>query len=163
MWAYCVTKLILLPYYVPFMDGKEENYVWIILSYYVIIFSNFIIFTETDIRNIIMTGVGEMLLKNDFYESVTNKLIDEEIQNLKSKKDYQIDTKQIDDAEGSSILSKYMSTLINKSLNRISVNDKLNNQICICNIIINILIDELGLHDFTEFIISENAELLLDL
>ncbi len=101
-----------------------------------------------------------MSLNNGFYESVINKLIDEEIHKLRSKKEYHIDTKQIDDAEGSSILSKYMSIVINKSLNRISSKDKLNNQIDICNKIINLLIDELELHDFNEFIISENAELL---
>jgi superfamily II DNA or RNA helicase len=102
-----------------------------------------------------------MSLNNGFYESVINKLIDDEIHKLNQKKEYHIDTKQIDDAEGSSILSKYMSIVINKSLNRISSKDKLNNQIDTCNKIINLLIDELELHDINEFIISENAELLL--
>ena len=102
-----------------------------------------------------------MSLNNGFYESVINKLIDEEIHKLNQKKEYHIDTKQIDDAEGSSILSKYMSIVINKSLNRIPGKDKLNNQIEICNKIINLLIEQLELHDFNEFIISENAELLL--
>src|SRR5690554_149333 len=102
-----------------------------------------------------------MSLNNGFYESVINKLIDEEIHKLKNHKEYFIDKKQIDEEEGSSILSKYMSIVINKSLNRISSKDKLNKQIDICNKIINFLIDELELHDFNEFIISENAELLL--
>ena len=52
-----------------------------------------------------------MSLNNGFYESVINKLIDEEIHKLNQKKEYHIDTKQIDDAEGSSILSKYMSLI----------------------------------------------------
>ena len=102
-----------------------------------------------------------MSLNNGFYESVINKLIDEEIHKLKHKKEYHIDTKQIDEEEGSSILSKYMSIVINKSLNRISNKDKLNKQIEICNQIIKLLIDELELHEFNEFIITENAELLL--
>lgn len=100
-----------------------------------------------------------MSLNNGFYESVINKLIDDEIQKLQSKNTY-IDKRNIDKEEGSSILSKYMSTVINKSLNRISGKDKLNKQIEICNKIIELLIDEQQLEDFGEFIINENAELL---
>ncbi len=102
-----------------------------------------------------------MSLNNGFYESVINKLINEEIYKIKQTKEYHAETKKIDEEEGSSILSKYMSIVINKSLNRISSKDKLNKQIHICNEIINLLIDELDLQDFNEFIISENAELLL--
>ena len=102
-----------------------------------------------------------MSLNNGFYESVINNLIDEEIHKLRHQKEYYIDKKQIDEEESSSILSKYMSIVINKSLNRISGKEKLSKQIDICNRIINLLIDELELHDFNEFIISENAELLL--
>ena len=102
-----------------------------------------------------------MSLNNGFYESVINNLIDEEIHKLRHQKEYYIDKKQIDEEESSSILSKYMSIVINKSLNRISGKEKLSKQIDICNKIINLLIDELELHDFNEFIISENAELLL--
>ena len=102
-----------------------------------------------------------MSLINGFYENVINTLIDEEIHKLKNNKEYYIDKKQIDEEEGSSILSKYMSIVINKSLNRISSKDKLNKQIEICNQIIKLLVDELELNDFNEFIISENAELLL--
>ena len=102
-----------------------------------------------------------MSLIYGFYENVINTLIDEEIHKLKNHKEYYIDKKQIDEEEGSSILSKYMSIVINKSLNRISGKDKLNKQIEICNQIIKLLVDELELHDFNEFIISENAELLL--
>ena len=78
-----------------------------------------------------------MSINNGFYESVINKLIDEEIHKLNQKK-YYIDKKVIDEAEGSSILSKYMSIVINKSLNRISGDDKLNKQIDVCNKLINI-------------------------
>ncbi|WP_326910135.1 hypothetical protein [Sedimentibacter sp. MB31-C6] len=94
-----------------------------------------------------------MSLNNGFYESVINKLIDDEIQKLQSKNTY-IDKRDIDKEEGSSILSKYMSTVINKSLNRISGKDKLNKQIEICNKIIEFLIDEQQLEDFGEFIIE---------
>ena len=103
----------------------------------------------------------EMSLNNGFYEAVINKLISEEIHKLSSHKEYLIDKKQIDEEESSSILSKYMSIVINKSLNRIPNEDKLNKQIQICNQIINLLINELKLNDFDEYIISENAELLL--
>jgi len=111
-------------------------------------------------KHIIGRG-GAMSLNNGFYESVINNLIDEEIHKLRHQKEYYIDKKQIDEEESSSILSKYMSIVINKSLNRISGKEKLSKQIDICNKIINLLIDELELHDFNEFIISENAELLL--
>jgi superfamily II DNA or RNA helicase len=102
-----------------------------------------------------------MSLNNGFYESVINKLIDEEIQKIHSKNDKYIDKKHMDKEEGSSILSKYMSKIINNSLNRISGDDKLNKQIDMCNKIINLLIDELQLDDFDEYLINENAELLL--
>lgn len=88
-----------------------------------------------------------MSINNGFYESVINKLIDEEIHKLNQKK-YYIDKKQIDEAEGSSILSKYMSIVIKKSLIKISSKDKINKQIDMCNKIISFLIDELGLHYF---------------
>ncbi|WSI04614.1 hypothetical protein U8307_02185 [Sedimentibacter sp. MB31-C6] len=101
-----------------------------------------------------------MTLNNGFYESVINKLIDEEIQKFYSKKDKYIDKRDIDKEEGISILSKYMSNVINKSLNRISGEDKLNKQVEICNKMINLLIDELQLEDFDVFHINENAELL---
>ena len=98
-----------------------------------------------------------MSLNNGFYESVINNLIDEEIHKLKFQKEYYIDTKQIDEEEGSSILSKYMSIVINKSLSRISDKDKLNKQIEICNKIIELLINELNLDDFNDYIISKTA------
>ncbi len=102
-----------------------------------------------------------MSLNNGFYEAVINKLLYEEIQNIQSQKDKYIDKIEMDKEEGSSILSKYMSKIINNSLNRISGEDKLNKQIEVCNKIINLLIDEIQLDDFDEFIINENAELLL--
>ena len=102
-----------------------------------------------------------MSLYNGFYESVINKLVDEEIQKTRLKNDKYIDTKEIDKEEGSSVISKYMATVINKSLNRISGDDKQNKQVEVCNKIINLLIEELKIEDFDEFLINENAELLL--
>jgi hypothetical protein len=84
-----------------------------------------------------------MSLNNGFYESVINKLINEEIYKIKQTKEYHAETKKIDEEEGSSILSKYMSIVINKSLNRIPNKDKMNKQIEICNKIIKLLVDEL--------------------
>lgn len=102
-----------------------------------------------------------MSLNQGFYESVINKLIDDQIKTIQSKNQVYIDKKDIDTEEGSSVLSKYMSSVLIKSLNRISGEDKLNKQIDICNKIINLLIDEVQLDDFDEFIINENAKLLL--
>lgn len=102
-----------------------------------------------------------MSLNKGFYESVINKLIDDQIKKFQSKNQLYIHKKDIDKEEGSSILSKYISIVLNKSLNRISGEDKLNKQIDICNKIINLLIEELQLDDFDEFIINENAKLLL--
>lgn len=89
-----------------------------------------------------------MSLHEGFYESVFNKLIDDEIKNIKSQNIY-IHSKGIDSEEGSSLLSKYMSSVLNKSLNRISGKDKdkLNKQIEICNKIINLLIKELQIEN----------------
>jgi hypothetical protein len=70
-----------------------------------------------------------MSLNNGFYESVINKLINEEIYKIEQAKKHHAETKKIDEEEGSSILSKYMSIVINKSLNRIPNKDKLNKQI----------------------------------
>ena len=101
-----------------------------------------------------------MSLNNGFYKSVINKLIEEEIQKLETQKENYIHKKDIDKEEGSSVLSKYMSTVINKSLNRISGEDKLNEQIDICNKIIDLLINDLNLEDFDEFLSNENAKFL---
>ncbi len=102
-----------------------------------------------------------MSLNNGFYEAVINKLIDEEMQKFLSNKDIYIDKKDIDKGESSSILSKYMSTILFKSLNQISSDDKLNKQVNICNKIINLIVEELKLDDFSDFTINDNAELLL--
>jgi len=90
-------------------------------------------------RNSIIDRGGAMSLNNGFYESVINNLIDEEIHKLRHQKEYYIDKKQIDEEESSSILSKYMSIVINKSLNRISGKEKLSKQIEICNKIVSYL------------------------
>lgn len=108
-----------------------------------------------------LKAVWGMSLNSGFYESVINKLIDDQIKTIQSKKQVYVQSKDIDMEEGSSVLSKYMSTVLNKSLNRISGEDKLNKQIDICNKIINLIINELQLDDFDEFIINENAKLLL--
>ena len=102
-----------------------------------------------------------MSLNNGFYEYVINKLVDEEIQYIKSKNDRYIDIKEIDKEETSSVISKYMAIVLDKALSRISGEDKQSKQIEICNKIINLLIKELKIEDFDEFLINENAKLLL--
>lgn len=101
-----------------------------------------------------------MSLNNGYYESVINNLVNEELLKLQLNSDKYIDKNKIDKEEGISVLSKYMSIIINKSLSRISGEDKLNKQIEVCNNIINLLKTELKLEDVDEFIINENAELL---
>jgi len=102
-----------------------------------------------------------MSLNNGFYESVINKLIDEEIIKKYDKVDKYIDKKTIDKEEGNEVLSKYMSIVIHKSLQNISGDDKLNRQVEVCNKIINLLIEKLKIDDLDDFLINENAELLL--
>lgn len=102
-----------------------------------------------------------MSLTNGFYESVINKLIDEEILKVHEKTDKYIDRKAIDKEEGNSVLSKYMSIVIKKSLQSISGDNKLNIQVEVCNKIVNLLMEELKLNDLDNFLINENAELLL--
>jgi superfamily II DNA or RNA helicase len=102
-----------------------------------------------------------MSLNKGFYESVINKLIDDQIKSIQTNEQVYIHKKDIDNAESSAVLSKYMYTVLNNSLNRISGEEKLHKQVEVCNKIINLLINELELDDFDEFIINENAELLL--
>lgn len=102
-----------------------------------------------------------MSLNNGFYESVINKLIDEEIIKKYGKTDKYIDKKTIDKEEANEVLSKYMSIVIHKSLQNISGDDKLNRQVEVCNKIINLLIEKLKIDDLDDFLINENAELLL--
>jgi len=102
-----------------------------------------------------------MSLNNGFYESVINKLIDEEIIKAHDKNDKYIDRKAIDKEEGNSVLSKYMSIVLSKSLQSVSGDNKLNRQVEVCNKIVNLLMEELRLNDLDDFLINENAELLL--
>jgi len=102
-----------------------------------------------------------MSLHNGFYESVINKLINEEILKIHGENNKYIDKKPIDKEEANTILSKYMSIVMDKSLQNISGEDKHYRQVEICNKIINLLKDELKLEDTDNFIINENAELLL--
>ncbi len=102
-----------------------------------------------------------MSLNNGFYESVINKLINEEIIKKYDKNDKYIDKKSIDKEEGNSVLSKYMSIVINKSLQKITGENKLYRQVELCNKIVNILIEELKSNDLNDFLINDNAELLL--
>lgn len=74
-----------------------------------------------------------MSLNNGLYESVINKLIDDEILKAHEKNDKYIDRKAIDKEEGNSVLSKYMSIVINKSLQNVSGDNKLNRQVEVCN------------------------------
>lgn len=102
-----------------------------------------------------------MALNDGFYESVINKLLYEELHKINSNNDKYIDKKEIDKEEISSVISKYMAIVLNKSLNRISGEDKHNRQIEVCNKIIKTIIEELKLEDFNDFLIDKNAELLL--
>lgn len=100
-----------------------------------------------------------MKLSKGIYESVINKVITDDMNALGNSSYFQ--TKGIDKEESSSVLSGYMSTVIKKALSRITGEDKLNVQVELCNKIINMLMEELDIGDFDEFIISEDAKLLL--
>ena len=102
-----------------------------------------------------------MALNDGYYERVINKLLYEELHKINSNNDKYIDKKEIDKEEISSVISKYMAIILNKSLNRISGEDKHNRQIEVCNKIIKTIIEELKLDDFNDFLIDKNAELLL--
>ncbi|MBP1925270.1 superfamily II DNA or RNA helicase [Sedimentibacter acidaminivorans] len=102
-----------------------------------------------------------MSLHNGFYESVINKIINEEIIKKLDSNDSYIDKKQIDKEEANAVLSKYMSIVINKSLRNISGDDKHYRQVELCNKIVSLLKEELKLEDLDDFIINENAQLLL--
>ncbi|MEA5095686.1 MAG: hypothetical protein VB128_12095 [Sedimentibacter saalensis] len=100
-----------------------------------------------------------MKLSKGIYESVINKNITDDM-NAQGNSSY-FHTKGIDKEEGSSVLSGYMAKVITKALSRITGEDKLNVQIDVCNKIIKMLMEEIDIGDFDEFIISEDAKLLL--
>jgi HKD family nuclease len=100
-----------------------------------------------------------MKLSKGIYESVINKNITDDMNALGNSSYFH--TKGIDKEESSSVLSGYMSTVIKKTLSRITGEDKLNVQVNLCNKIIKMLMEEFDIGDFDEFIISEDAKLLL--
>ncbi|MDF2504375.1 DEAD/DEAH box helicase [Clostridium sp.] len=100
-----------------------------------------------------------MKLSKGIYESVINKNITDDMNALGNSNYFH--TKSIDKEESSSVLSGYMSTVITKALSRITGEDKLNVQIDVCNKIIKMLMEEIDISDFGEFIISDEARLLL--
>ncbi|ADG94391.1 type III restriction protein res subunit [Arcobacter nitrofigilis DSM 7299] len=97
-----------------------------------------------------MTGV---------YEQLINNLISKKLNSIKEEEFY-IKTSKIEKNEASLILTQYLSKIIHFSLNSISGEDSIENQIQLINKIIYLLKNEIEKQDFTENILDINTSLL---
>lgn len=101
------------------------------------------------------------MLKSGLYEQVINKKIDEELRSLEDKFSQ---TASIDKAEGSKILTNYISEIIQKGFDNVSDNGgDVEAQIELANKIVTTIINETREADFDTLKISERAEQLLAL
>ncbi len=97
-----------------------------------------------------MTGV---------YEQLINNLISKKLNSIKEEEFY-IKTSKIEKNEASLILTQYLSKIIHFSLNSISGEDSIENQIQLVNKIIHLLKNEIEKQDFTENLLDINTSLL---
>ncbi|SKA98237.1 Superfamily II DNA or RNA helicase [Caloramator quimbayensis] len=102
-----------------------------------------------------------MELKDGLYEQVINRMISENINLLNDRK--LIQKENIDEEESSSILSQYLYAVLKKALSYISDDDKLQRQIDVANKIIMLLKHALNDESITEYLITEDAKMLLSI
>jgi len=93
------------------------------------------------------------------YEQLINNLISKKLNSIKEEEFY-IKTLKIEKNEASLILTQYLSKIIHFSLNSISGEDSIENQIQLINKIIYLLKNEIEKQDFTENILDINTSLL---
>ncbi|QCX34336.1 DUF3427 domain-containing protein [Caloramator sp. E03] len=102
-----------------------------------------------------------MELKDGLYEQVINRIISENINLLNDRK--LIQKENIDEEESSLILSQYLYAVLKKALSYISDDDKLQRQIEVANKIIMLLKHALNDESITEYLITEDAKMLLSI
>lgn len=101
-----------------------------------------------------------MELKHGLYEQVINKIISERLNALETSNKL-IHKENIDEEESSTVLSQYLYGVIKKTLSYINEEDKLKKQIEISNKIIEFLKETTGDQNISEYLITEDAEMLL--
>lgn len=98
------------------------------------------------------------MLKPGLYEQVINSLLNQE---LSTKQDELKYTEKIDSAEASGILTRYLSEVIQKSLDSVSDSDELESKVAIVNKVVELLSKETQQEDIQNFTVDEKAEQLL--
>jgi len=99
-----------------------------------------------------MTNLG-------IHERLINNAIDLKLENI-DKNEFYIKTLKIEKNEASHILTQYLSEIIHFSLNSISGEDSIENQIQLINKIIYLLKNEIEKQDFTENLLDINTSIL---
>ncbi|WP_026508365.1 DUF3427 domain-containing protein [Butyrivibrio sp. MC2013] len=100
------------------------------------------------------------MLKPGLYEQVVNALLRGELSSLQDELQY---TEKIDSAEASIILSRYLSDVIQKSLDRLSETDDLQPKIALVNKVVELLSNETHQEDIQGMAVDGAAEQLLAL
>ncbi|WP_050008415.1 DEAD/DEAH box helicase family protein [Butyrivibrio sp. WCE2006] len=100
------------------------------------------------------------MLEPGLYEQVINKQIQSE---LTGSSDDLKRVEKIDGAEASEILSKYVSEVLHKALDRISDDENLEAKIDLVNKVVGLISEENDLNDLKELAVADSAEQLLAL
>ena len=100
------------------------------------------------------------MLKPGLYEQVINNLLHKELSLKQEELKY---TEKIDSAEASGILTRYLSEVIQKSLDSISDSDELESKVALVNKVVELLSKETQQDDIQNFAVDEKAEQLLAL
>ncbi len=100
------------------------------------------------------------MLEPGLYEQVINKQIQSE---LSGSADDLKSVEKIDGAEASEILTRYVSEVVHKALDRISDDEHLDAKIDLVNKVVGLISAENDMGDLKDMAVSENAEQLLAL
>ena len=100
------------------------------------------------------------MLKPGLYEQVINNLVNQE---LSTKQDELKYTEKIDSAEASGILTRYLSEIIQRSLDSVSDSDELESKVALVNKVVELLSKETQQEDIQDLVVDGKAEQLLAL
>ena len=100
------------------------------------------------------------MLKPGLYEQVINNLVNQE---LATKQDELKYTEKIDSAEASGILTRYLSEIIQRSLDSVSDSDELGSKVTLVNKVVELLSEETQQDDIRDLVVDGKAEQLLAL
>lgn len=106
-----------------------------------------------------MTKGFIIMFQFGIYEQLINSLISNKLNQLDTNKFY-LKTTQLDKNEASTILTQYLSKILNLGLNLISGEDSIEKQINLINKIILLLKDEIEKQDFEQNLLDTNTSIL---